>query len=233
MTEHDFEKFRQGLAGVYGFYDKEINDFALDTWWNALKRFDLPAIIQAFNRHVVNTESGKWLPKPSDIIRMLQGSTQDAALIAWAKVDKAVRHKGCYVDVVFDDPLIHRVLHDMGGWIPLGQKNEDEWPFVSREFENRYRGFRERSEIPEYPSILTGIANAYNRSKGQPLQPYVMIGAESACQRVIAGGTDKPLVGFKQVNEVATAGLSLVFDSSKEHKNTEDKNEQANKFRKS
>ena len=202
MKSEDFEKFQQGLTGVYAFYDKEINDFALDLWWNSLKQFDLPAIIQAFNRHVVNTESGKWLPKPADIIRMLQGSTQDVALIAWAKVDKAVRHKGTYVDVVFDDPVIHRVLHDMGGWIALGQKNEDEWPFVAREFENRYRGFRERSEIPEYPSVLIGIANAHNRSKGHALQDFVMIGDESACQRVLSGGTDKPLVGFKQAGYV-------------------------------
>lgn len=199
MTEHDFEKFRDGLTGVYAFYDKEINNFALDLWWNALKQFDLPAIIQAFNRHVINTEAGKWLPKPADIIRMLQGSTQDSALAAWAKVDKALRNKGTYVDVVFDDPLIHRVLHDMGGWIPLGQKNEDEWPFVAREFENRYRGFRERSEIPEYPPVLTGIANAYNASKGLELQPYVMVGNEASCKRVIESGSNKHLVGFKQV----------------------------------
>ena len=201
MNDKDFEKFRDGLTGVYAFYDKELNGFALDLWWSALKHYDLQAIIQAFNRHVVNTEAGKWLPKPADIIRMLQGSTQDAALSAWVKVDKAVRHKGVYVDVVFDDPLIHRVLHDMGGWIPLGQKNEDEWPFVAREFENRYRGFRERSEIPEYPPVLTGIANAYNASKGMELQPYVMIGDETACRRVIAGGTDKPLIGFKQAGD--------------------------------
>lgn len=217
MTELDFEKFKDGLTGVYAFYDKEINTFSLDLWWNALKQFDLPAIIQAFNRHVVNTESGKWLPKPADIIRMLQGSTQDAAMVAWAKVDKAVRHKGTYVDVVFDDPLIHRVLHDMGGWIALGQKNEDEWPFVAREFENRYRGFRERSEIPEYPAVLTGIANAYNRSKGQPIQPYVMIGDEAACRRVLSGGTDKPLIGFTQADK-AIPELSLIFDASKKNK---------------
>lgn len=210
MTEHDFEKFRQGLAGVYGFYDKEINDFALDTWWNSLKQFDLPAIIQAFNRHVVNTESGKWLPKPADIIRMLRGSTQDAALIAWSKVDYAIRHRGTYVDVAFTDELIHRVLYDMGGWIALGQKNEDEWPFVAREFENRYRGFRERSEIPEYPAVLTGIANAYNRSKGLPLEPYVMIGDEAACQCVIAGGTDKPLIAFKQARNHLPSDLRLI-----------------------
>lgn len=209
MTEHDFEKFHLGLVGVYSFYDKEINDFALDLWWNALKQYDLAAITQAFGRHVVNTESGKWLPKPADIIRMLQGSTQDAALIAWAKVDKAVRHKGCYVDVVFDDPLIHRVLHDMGGWISLGQKNEDEWPFVAKEFENRYRGFRERSETPEYPAVLTGIANTYNSSKGLKLEPLVMIGDAEKCQRVITGGTDKPLIGFQQAGK-AVPDLLLI-----------------------
>lgn len=217
MIEKDFEKFRDGLAGVYGFYDKEINTFALDVWWNALKPFDLPAIVDAFNRHVINTESGKWLPKPADIIRMLQGSTQDAAMVAWAKVDSAVRHKGTYVDVVFEDALIHRVLHDMGGWIALGQKNEDEWPFVAREFENRYRGFRERSEIPEYPKVLTGIANAHNSSQGLKLQPFVMIGNPEDCQRVINGGNDKPLIGFKQVDDVVT-GLSLAFDADKENK---------------
>ncbi len=214
MTHDDYKKFKEGLAGVYGFYDKDINDFVLDVWWNALKQFDLNAIVEAFNRHVINTESGKWLPKPADIIRMLRGSTQDAALVAWAKVDWAVRHKGTYVDVVFQDELIHRVLHDMGGWIALGQKNEDEWPFVAREFENRYRGFRERSEIPEYPAVLTGIANAHNRIQGLKLQPIVMIGNEAACERVMSGGTDKPLIGFKQAGSVASE-LRLVSDSNK------------------
>ncbi|PSJ16355.1 DUF6475 domain-containing protein [Nitrosomonas supralitoralis] len=217
MTENDFEKFREGLAGIYGFYDKEINTFVLDIWWNALKIYDLPAIIQAFNRHVINTESGKWLPKPADIIRMLRGSTQDLALVAWAKVDWALRHRGTYVDVVFPDLLIHRVLHDMGGWISLGTKIEDELPFVAREFENRYRGFRERSEIPEYPAVLIGIANAYNRAKGHKLESLVMIGNEDACKRVIAGGTDKPIIGFKNAGESAV-DLKLAFSSNRDDK---------------
>lgn len=199
MKIEDFDKFQQGITGVYAFYDKEINDFALDLWWNALKHFDLNAVIQAFGRHVVNPEAGKWLPKPADIIRMLQGSTQDAALAAWAKVDKAVRHKGPYVDVVFDDPLIHRVLHDMGGWIQLGEKNEDEWPFVAKEFENRYRGFRERSDIPEYPSVLVGIANAYNSSKGLEMQPCIMIGDKTECEKVMSKGGSGAMIEFHQV----------------------------------
>ncbi len=57
---------------------------------------------------------------------MLGGSTQDAALAAWSKVDRAVREVGPYQSVAFDDALIHRVLFEMGGWIPLGSKTEDE-----------------------------------------------------------------------------------------------------------
>lgn len=215
MTENDFEKFRQGLSGVYGFYDKEINNFALDLWWNALKQYDLSAITQAFNRHVINTEAGKWLPKPADIIRMLQGSTQDTALRAWAKVDKAVRRVGTYVDVVFDDPLIHRVLHDMGGWIAMGQKAEDEWPFVAKEFENRYRGFRERSEIPSYPPKLIGIANAHNESQGLPLQPYVMIGDEKSCYQVLAGSSKESIFSFTR-SEKAQIHLITGYEVSED-----------------
>lgn len=201
MKIEDFDKFQQGITGVYAFYDKEINDFALDLWWNSLKHFDLDAVIQAFGRHVVNTESGKWLPKPADIIRMLQGSTQDTALAAWAKVDKAVRLKGPYVDVVFDDPLIHRVLHDMGGWIQLGEKNDDEWPFVAKEFENRYRGFRERNDAPEYPAVLVGIANAYNSSKGLEMQPCILIGDKTKCEKVMSNGGSGALLEFNQVSK--------------------------------
>ena len=83
MNHSDYEKFREGIAGVYGFYDKDISDFAFDLWWNALNRYDLKAIIQAFNRHVVNPEAGKWLPKPADIVKMLEGSTLDSAMAAW------------------------------------------------------------------------------------------------------------------------------------------------------
>ena len=126
MHNNDQNAFCKGLSGVYAFYGKQVSTFAVDVWWQALKAFDLPAVTEAFNRHLVNPDTGQFLPKPADIVRMLRGTTQDSALIAWTKVDKAVRHVGPWCDVVFDDALIHRVLHDMGGWASLGVKNEKE-----------------------------------------------------------------------------------------------------------
>ncbi len=137
MIVSDSEAFHEGLVGVMGFYGKDLSRFALDVWWNALKPYDLPAIIEAFNAWLRNPDAGQFAPKPADIIRMLDGRTEDRALMAWAKVDKGVRSVGTHRSVVFGDAVIHRVLHDMGGWMALGQKSEDEWPFVAKEFATR------------------------------------------------------------------------------------------------
>jgi hypothetical protein len=200
MQTDEFQKFHDGIAGVMSFYGKGVSGFALDVWWTALKGYDLQAVVDAFNRHLANPDSGQFAPKPADIIRMLQGSTQDSALRAWAKVDQVVRRVGTYNDVVFDDPLIHRVIQDMGGWIGLGSKSEDEWPFVAKEFENRYRGFRARSEIPDYPGKLIGIASAHNQQKGFKTDAPVLIGNELKAKQVLNGGTDKPSIGFKRLD---------------------------------
>jgi hypothetical protein len=210
MRHEDFEAFRDGISGVYAFYGKDVSAFALDVWWNALKPFDLSAVRDAFNRHLMNPDSGQYLPKPADITRMLGGTTQDAALVAWSKVDRAVRHIGTYADVVFDDPIIHRVLHDMGGWIGLGMKAETEWPFVAREFDNRYRGFRMRSERPEYPRVLTGLANAHNTRNGHDSEPPRLIGHVDTCRRVMEGGTDAPLLSMSRAGDAISDKLRLV-----------------------
>lgn len=201
MQTDDFQKFHDGIVGVMGFYGKSVSSFALDVWWTALKGHDLAAIVDAFNRHLANPDSGQFPPKPADIIRMLQGSTQDAALRAWAKVDRAVRRIGTYCDVAFDDALIHRVIQDMGGWIALGAKAEEEWPFVARESENRYRGFRSRNESPEYPASMVGIVTAHNNQNGFKIELPVLIGNEQMAKKVLRGGTDKPALNFTRMSD--------------------------------
>jgi hypothetical protein len=116
-------------------------------------------------------------------------------------VDLAVRRVGTYCDVVFDDALIHRVIQDMGGWIALGTKAENEWPFVAKEFENRYRSFRSRGECPQYPPTLIGIATAHNFRKGYKSGTPVLIGQEYLAKRVWLGGSDRPALDLKRMSE--------------------------------
>jgi hypothetical protein len=210
MEIDDFQKFHEGIGGVMSFYGKSVSRFALDVWWTALRRFDLAAIVEAFNRHLANPDTGQFAPKPADIIRVLQGSTQDSALRAWAKVDQAVRSVGTYSDVVFDDALIHRVVQDMGGWIALGAKKEDEWPFVAREFESRYRGFKARGERPPYPPVMIGLASAHNHRKGYSPETPVLIGNEQSARHVFSGGSDQPVIGLNRMG----VGLGEAVDEA-------------------
>ncbi len=213
MLETDFDKFSEMLKAVAEYHGKTISAGVVSIYWQGLRDIDLQALRSGLTAHVQNPDSGQFMPKIADIRRMIAGTTQDAALVAWAKVDRAVRQVGTYRDVVFDDPLIHRVLHDMGGWILLGSKRDDEWPFLAREFENRYRGFRMRGECPEYPHVMVGIAGAQNRNEKHELQPPVLIGDALLAEQVMAGGTSGNLLGFTLASE-SDALLKLGYADS-------------------
>lgn len=200
MKQQDFDQFCEMLDLIAEQHNRTLSEGLKTLYWQGLKDFDLSALQQAAYRHLRNPDTGQFMPKIADFVRMLQGTTQDSALVAWAKVDSAVRQIGTYQDVVFDDPLIHRVIHDMGGWIGLGTKADTEWPFVAKEFENRYRGFKARSEIPEYPAKLIGIATAHNEQKGFKTDTPVLVGNEMKAKQVLAGGSDKPSIGFKKMD---------------------------------
>lgn len=214
MRHEDKPEFAGLMVSIGEYYGREISDGLIGMYWQGLRHYDLAAVRDAINRHVANPDSGQFMPKIADIGKMLAGTTQDAALRAWAKVDQAARRVGTYRDVAFDDPLIHRVLHDMGGWVALGSKTEDEWPFVAKEFENRYRGFRARSDTPEYPPFLSGIAGMHNRLNGFKADPPMLIGNPTKAQEVMRLGCDKPLIGFTKAGE-AGAALRLVDDHGK------------------
>lgn len=188
LREPDRNNFVRMLSVVAALNRIDMTPDLIALYWNALLEFDLAAVRQALDRHVKNPDTGQFMPKPADIVRMLQGTTIDASLVAWTKVESAVRRVGSYADVVFDDPVIHRVLLDMGGWISLCATLSDEMPFRAKEFQTRYRGYAMRREIPDYPSRLIGRESSENGRMGFALSPPVFIGDTDAAQRVMALG---------------------------------------------
>ncbi|MCX8566851.1 MAG: hypothetical protein ON057_001578 [Glomeribacter sp. 1016415] len=200
MKSCDFNAFDGLLQAVAAMYGRDLSSGVIALYWQGLQAYDLAAVREALNRHVNNPDTGQFMPKIADVHKMLQGSTQDAALTAWSKVDRTMREKGPYPSIVFDDPLIHRVLSEMGGWVQLSTKHEDDWPFVRNEFVNRYRGYRMRSEVPEYPPVLIGIAEMTNQQLGLEIAPPLLVGNAAMAQRVMCQGTDQPLLEFTSLN---------------------------------
>lgn len=210
MRQADFDEFVDIIQVVAEQYWKRLSDGVIALYWQGLQDFELPAVRDALGKHLRNTDTGQFMPKISDIIRMLQGSSQDAAFSAWSKVDKAVRQVGPYDSVVFDDPIIHRVLHDMGGWIGICDKTDEAWPHVAREFETRYRGFKSRNERVEYPAKLIGVFEAHNAKEGKKVAPPMLIGDENKAKEVLEfGAVGQKMLGIVRASDVV-APLQLV-----------------------
>jgi hypothetical protein len=189
MTEQDRPHFAALMTGWADYYRTPLSRTALDIYWNLLRQYDLEAVNQAMQRHASRPDKeGTFMPKASDLTVMLVGRSNDQAAQAWAKVDRAVRTVGTWDDVVFDDPLIHVVVAELGGWAWLGNQTDKEWPFVEKRFCAVYQGYRMRGEQPPHAGILTGIANAHNAASGQRRLPAVMIGDPVCCTRVARAG---------------------------------------------
>lgn len=194
MKNSDFENFRQVMQGVHDFYGKDLSAFALDVWWQALKAYELSVISQALTLHCQNPDTGQWCPKPADVVKMVGGTTKDAAIMAWNKVMEGVSRAGRYRSVCFDDPIINRCLLEMGGWPELCAKEEKEMPFVERNFCDRYRAYRLRGENVGHPAYLVGLTESSNSQKGFCSDPPMLIGNTEAAQRVMSCGTAAPLI---------------------------------------
>lgn len=188
MQVQDMEKFSQILKWVFAYYEKELTDLTFEMYWNGLKDYSIEEVQAAFNAHLQHPEEGKWWPKVSDIIKNCKGGTQDNALRAWSEVETAIRRVGGYQDVVFHDPLIHQIIHKMGGWIALCDiPDEKSLTFKANEFKNAYRALYATPQQLQPPVELTGIINAQNaKIKGAKKQPPVLIGDPERAKEVLS-----------------------------------------------
>jgi len=218
MHQQHFDEFCELLDTVAEQYGKTMTMSLKMLYWQGLHDVDFEAVRESLFRHIRNTDKdGDFMPKVSNIRKMIEGSTEDSSLVAWAKVDKALRHVGTYQSVVFDDPIIHRVVYDMGGWIQFGTKTDDEWPFVGKEFQTRYRGFKSRGIVPEYQSRLIGMAEAHNSKEGYMIDPPKLIGNVEIAEKVMNKGLGQiefnSGIGLKRLkNDVdqAVGAMSLI-----------------------
>lgn len=189
MTPQDYAEFSKLITSIAELYgQKAPSEFVISIWWQAMKDFDIKTVRQALSAHVMNPDNGQFMPKPADVVRLLGGTTQDRALVAWSRVAEAVRRVGNWESVVFDDHIIHAVIYEMGGWVALGSKTDKEWDFVKNEFVSRYRSYS-HGETPNYPPVLVGMFETQNRMNGFKSQLPRLIGDKEAARKVMANGS--------------------------------------------
>lgn len=176
MQSSDRQRFASLLSDVLAFYGQDANPFSATVWWNACETFSFEQVSKAISRHATDPERGQFAPKPADIVRQLQGTATDRAMVAWGKFFDAMGRVGAYADVVFDDPVIHAVVDDMGGWPKVCRSEMSELSYTQHRFTESYRAYLGRENF-EYPKRLAGDRSpdeVYARRGLPPPKPAIV-----------------------------------------------------------
>ena len=180
MNQNDLAAFTDLLTMVSALYRTPLSRKSLELYWDILRCFEWQEVKTAFQTHLTDPDSGQYFPKPADVVRHLRGNSETQALRAWGKVEEAIRNIGCYASVVFDDPIIHVVIEEMGGWIRLCHTFLKDLPFRAHEFKKHYVGYV--NHLPSsYPKQLIGLEAHQNGVHGYVAQPPFLIGDQKAC----------------------------------------------------
>ena len=145
MTDTDRHTLLQTLLGVYAYYDRDLSELAVSVWFDDLAEHDIAAVCAAFVRHRRDPERGQWLPKSADILRQLQGDTDERRQSAWALVLAEARSVGTY-----GRPRLtaeqRAAVDAVGGWRAVCHCEERELGHMQRRFMAAFDAFDARAE---------------------------------------------------------------------------------------
>ena len=191
MTDADKARFAELIAGVFAYHRQALSQAVIEVYWRGCQPFDLEQVSKAIDALTIDAEAGKFVPKLADIVRALQGTQTDRALIAWGKVSGALSEVGRMSDVVFDDPIIHLCVMDHGGWPKFCTTPFDEQSYLQHAFCQSYRAYAARGWPAEYPARLVGEteSQAEYDKVGMKRPAPRLVGDKQAARRVLEGGT--------------------------------------------
>lgn len=217
MTNADRERFSQLITDVLAFYGQKISIFALGVWWQACQPFEFEAVQRALSRHAMNPERGQFAPKPADLVREMQGTPTDRAARAWSLTIDACSRVGSYTDVVFDDPIIHAVIEDLGGWPALCRTETAQLSYAQHRFTEAYRAYSHRGDLTKWPKKLTGdrSPDEIYMQRGLPPPRPVLIGDATRAMQVLAGGTTDGRHHLTTLNAALENAVVSIANASK------------------
>lgn len=212
MQQSERGDFAQLITDVLAYYRQDASRFVLDLWWNACRSFDLEQVRKAMQRHATDPERGQFAPKVADIVRVLQGTTTDRAALAWGKVHDAMSRVGAYTDVAFDDPAIHAVVEDLGGWPKVCRWPVEELSYLQHRFQASHKAYTERGQF-EYQRRLAGDRSPDHEyeSRGLAVPRPVLIGNRERAIAVLQNGS---AAGKTSISTLTSQAMRLIANAT-------------------
>lgn len=219
MQETDKKRFAELMGGLAQTFTIELSTRDLENYWQFLRTYSLNELERAIIEYCSSPEGHRFMPKPGEIVALLQGKKSEQALLAWVKVTKAMRQTGAYKTVVFDDAIIHAVIADLGGWVRLCHLSERELAFQQREFERLYACYVQQP-VRHYPRQLSGITDSVNAALGYVVQqPPVLLGDMTRAAVVYQNGQETVALpaqslSIQQILQLAQANTNRLSTST-------------------
>lgn len=74
MRDADRKRFAAALAGAAEIYGKGVSESAAEIWFAALRDVTIDAYEAAMMRHMRDPDTGRFMPRPADIIAQIRGA---------------------------------------------------------------------------------------------------------------------------------------------------------------
>lgn len=189
MKPSDVPQFIALITEALAYYRVNVSEFTLSVWMQGCQPFTLEQVQKAMTAHATDAERGPFAPKVADIVRILSGTHTDRSMLAWGKAHEAMSAVGAYTDVVFDDPAIHAVIEDLGGWPKVCRTELKDLSFLQHRFTEGHKAYTGRG-VFEYPRRLMGDRSPDHdyAKKGLKLPRPALVGDKDAALRVFERG---------------------------------------------
>lgn len=150
------QRIIQTLNMLAAAYRQPLGDDTLAVYVEVLLPFGAEAVDRAARAVLADADAPGWFPRTQEIILRITGSRKLKAEVAWTKFRGAIStHIGR--TVAFDDPLIHHVAVQLGGWRRLGENSSYANDQLRADFVALYgEAFSQPPRVEDIPRRLLG-----------------------------------------------------------------------------
>ncbi len=198
MDRHDVERFGNLMAALAENFHDQLSAIGIELRFMALAEFSIEEVERAA-MGLLRDQKFKKMPTVADFIEYLQGSGQSVSEAAAQKAIYAVRTHGHRKTIVFDDPVLMSVIHQLGGWVKFCEDcgNEDQVVWMRKHVALIYDSHRKLGR--ERFGSLPGLIEIDNRDKGDryraAIGPPVFVGDEEKARAVLEHIGEAKLIG--------------------------------------
>ena len=142
------DNFLKAMIVAGAHYRREVTKELVKSYAEFLEPRDMEQCAAAVKTHI---STNRYFPLVCDIIDAVEGDNNEKATRAW---DRAYKLFEDSQDAKTDDPVLEKVVSDMGGWLILGTTNYEQLRFKQHDFIKRYMSELRHVEFTKFSNLL-------------------------------------------------------------------------------